>query len=349
MQNLVCYVNAANTLGVVRDVYNAKDVAAPTMTRAVAACIKLRLFADESTEPYPLTALQQIAGWEWYMDVDFNGETTCILQAKHEDISVASVTETVDGTSRTFTEFSLPIPEMNTEELATLLGSAESISTLNGELVGSNADGDEVFVLQVKGFTVRNRIRSSADTTDLPVEYLTATQVRALLRLGLDLIFAETASDDPDDWHGTQLSTDTAVRLRLKGDTRNWTEGDAADYGWSDAFTLLRGSQGLPGADGTTYYCHAAFATASDGTGFITDGTNWTTAHKYLALLTTTKTAAQLVATDFAGLWMRFVVDDASGVNISDAGGYFTGTTVEAALQELGATLSGLDTLLGEI
>lgn len=34
---------------------------------------------------------------------------------------------------------------------------------------------------------------------------------------------------------------------------------------------------------------------------------------------------------------------NAAGVNISDAGGYFTGTTVETALQEIGSTLNGLD------
>ena len=36
----------------------------------------------------------------------------------------------------------------------------------------------------------------------------------------------------------------------------------------------------------------------------------------------------------------------ASDVQIADAGNYFTGTTVEAALQELGGTVSGIGTIL---
>lgn len=50
---------------------------------------------------------------------------------------------------------------MNTEELNDLLGKQEQVATLNGELVSSDVNGNEVFVLQVKGFTVRNRISSS--------------------------------------------------------------------------------------------------------------------------------------------------------------------------------------------
>lgn len=350
MQSLIAYVNASSTLGVVRDYANSKNEKAPVFTRGVSVCLKLRLFnADESPDAYPLELLQSIPSWQFVMDDDFDSTSAYILVADHENINVASVTETINETDRTFTEVTIPIPDMNTEELNTILGTSESIATLNGELVGYDSDSNEVFVLQIKGFTVRNRISSTGNPTSVPSEYLTEAQVRALCSAGLDLIFAETASSSAADWHTAQTTADKFFRVRLKGDARTWTSGSAADAGWSDCFGLLVGATGAPGNDGTTYYCHAAFATAADGTGFITDATNWTSAHKYIALLTTTKTAAQLAASDFAGLWFRFLMDDASMVNISDTGGYFTGSTVEAALQELGASLDGIDELLGGI
>lgn len=350
MQSLVCYVNASGTLGIVRDYSNSRNESAPTFTRGVEAGIKLRLFfADELPEPYPLAPLQAIASWQFVIDKDFDSETAYILVADHENITVSSVTETINDVERTFTEVFIPIPDMNTEELVELIGSSESVSGLNGELVGFDSDANEVFVLQIKGFTVRNRISSTGNPTEIDPEYLTEAQVRALCSAGLDVIFAETASETASDWHSTQTTSDKFFRVRLKGDSRTWTSGSAADAGWSDCFGLLVGATGADGADGATYYCHAAFATAADGTGFITDATDWTAAHKFIAFLTTTKTAAQISASDFAGLWIKFIIDDAANINIADAGGYFTGTTVEAALQELGASLDGLDAALGGI
>ncbi len=39
----------------------------------------------------------------------------------------------------------------------------------------------------------------------------------------------------------------------------------------------------------------------------------------------------------------------AADVKIADAGGHYTGTTVEAALQEIGTALDGVETALEEI
>lgn len=274
MQSFVSYVNACSTLGVVRDYTNSKNESAPVFTRGVSACLKLRLFyADESPDPYPLTQLQSIPSWQFVMDDDFDSTSAYILVADHENIGVSSVTETINETERTFTEVTIPIPDMNTEELNAILGTSESIATLNGELVGYDSDSNEVFVLQIKGFTVRNRISSTGNPTSVPSEYLTEAQVRALCSAGLDLIFAETASTSAADWHTTQTSADKYFRVRLKGDSRTWISGSAADSGWSDCICLL--------ACGAT------------------------------------------------------------NVSISDAGGYFTGSTVEAALQEIGAALAG--------
>ena len=348
MQTITLYVNAESTLGTVRDYANARNASAPTLTRGVSACLKMRVFASgENTDPYPLNELTGIPSWMWVMDDDFDSTSRYILVADHSDISVQSVTETINEVEYIFTEFTIPISMMNTEELNTLLGNQESIATLNGELVGCDVNGNEVFVLQVKGFTVRNRISSTGNPSEIASEYLNEAQVRALCSAGLDLIFSETASENAADWHSPQAETDKFFRLRLKGDSRTWYSGNASDAGWSDCFGLLTGAQGEPGTDGKTFYPYVAFATAADGTDFITDGTDWTADHKFIAFLASEK--AEVTADDFAGLWVKFIIDDAANIAVSDEGNYFAGSTVEAVLQELGATLTGLENLLKEI
>ena len=348
MQTIPFYVAAGSTLGTVRDYANARNASAPVLTRGVAACLKMRIFADvENADPYPMDELRAIPTWQFVMDDDFDSASAYILVADHADITVEQVTETINEVEFTYSEFTIPITEMNTEELNELIGTQESVATLNGELVGFDGSGAEVFVLQVKGFTVRNRISSTGNPTEVPGEYLNEAQVRALCSAGLDLIFAETASENAADWHGTQTTADKFFRVRLKGDSRTWVSGDAADAGWSDCFGLLVGATGEPGADGRTWYCHAAFATDAGGTGFITDATDWTENHKYIAFLTTESPTVS--ATDFAGLWVKFIIDTASNIAIADAGNHFTGNTVEEALQEVGATLAGLEQLLREI
>lgn len=348
MQTITLYVNAESTLGTVRDYANARNASAPTLTRGVSACLKMRIFASgENADPYPLSELVNIPSWQWVMDDDFDSASNYILVGDHSGISVQSVTEIINEVEYVFTEFTIPISAMNTDELNTLLGKQESIATLNGELVGLNESGSEVFVLQVKGFTVRNRISSTGNPTEIAAEYLTEAQVRALCAAGLELIFAETASETAADWHSQQGENDKFFRLRLKGDSRIWQSGNASDYGWSDPFGLLTGAQGEPGTDGKTFYAYTAFATAADGTDFITDGTEWTADHKFIAFLTSEKT--EVTAEDFAGLWIKFIIDSAANIAVTDEGNYFSGTTVESVFQEIGSLLVGLEDLLKEI
>ena len=186
MQTITMYVAAAETLGVVRDSANAKNMAAPTLVRGCAVTLKMRLFADVNTDvPYPLAAFSGVTGWQFVMDDDFNSTTAYKLVADNEDITVETVT--VGGV--TYTEFTIPITEMNTDELEKWLrvdpgdaaqGHVESKSGLNAELVGY--DGTEhVFVLQIKGYTVRSRIVSLEDPTPIHPEYYTAAEVDALV------------------------------------------------------------------------------------------------------------------------------------------------------------------------
>ena len=53
--------------------------------------------------------------------------------------------------------------------------------------------------------------------------------------------------------------------------------------------------------------------------------------------------------TETKTLSSKKIKDDFQTKVITDAGGYFSSNTVEGVLQELGAELSGLDTLLGDI
>ena len=350
MQTLTFYVNAESTLGAVRDYANAQNAAAPTLTRGVSACLKMRVFANaDNADPYPLAELSSIPTWQFVMDDDFDSTSKYVLVAEHSEISVQSITETINEVEFTFSEFSIPIRSMNTEELNTLLGTQESVATLNGELVGFDEAGNEVFVLQIKGFTVRNRISSTGNPTEIQSEYLNEAQVRALCSAGLELIFSETQSELSQDWHEVQTPQDRFFRMRLNGDARIWSSGSAASAGWSDCYGMLTGAKGEPGKDADTWYTHVAFATAGDGTGFITDATEWTDNHKYLAVLTTTKPAESLTVSDFAGLWIKFIIDSAANIRIADTGAYFAGETVEAALQELGKILVGMEDILKEI
>ena len=66
MQDAIFYVAAGETLGVVRDYANAKNVSAPTLVRGVSARLRMRIFArKEGPEPYPMDALADIVRWQW--------------------------------------------------------------------------------------------------------------------------------------------------------------------------------------------------------------------------------------------------------------------------------------------
>ena len=71
MQTLTFYVTADSTLGAVRDYANAKNASAPTLTRGVSACLKMRVFANaENADPY-VTIGDNIK----------KGQTLCIIEA----------------------------------------------------------------------------------------------------------------------------------------------------------------------------------------------------------------------------------------------------------------------------
>ena len=240
MQQFKIYVSAASAVGVVRDFVNARNEQLPALVRGVETELQLRLFASQDGyEPYPIEQLSNIASWQWVMDKDFNEETAYVLVADNANIRVESVTEKVDDTEYTYTQVSIPLTNTNTVELDQWLGTESSKRGLVAELVGYDADGSSVFVLQLENFTFRNRLTSSGNPTELPTEYLTEAQVRAVITGTLQHPFEFEFSTDGTSWHTEQTDADLYYRQRISG--------IGAD--WSTAIKLI---QGTPGTNGAT-------------------------------------------------------------------------------------------------
>ena len=302
MQNIVFYVAANEPLGTVKDYANAKIVAAPTMVLGAACQLRMRLFANaEGPDAYPLTELAAVTSWQWQMDTDFTAATTRKIEADNGDIAVASVTVEIDEEEYTYTEITIPISNMLTAELVAMMNGVESAS-IAGELCGFDGTGALVFILQVKGFTVRGRISDTGTPTELPVEYLTEAQVRALVNGGFDVVFCETASTTAADWHSTQTAADRYMKFRLAGD---------ASAAWSSPVGLVVGPQGTAGQ---SCYAYIAWATNTQGDGFTMDVQERTTAHKYMGILITSTAIVTPDEEDFSGLWVKVVGDDGQGV-----------------------------------
>ena len=183
MQDIIFYAAAGETTGLVRDQANARKKSAPILTLGVSVCLRMRLFTDiKVATPYPIDSFDSITDWQWSMDSDFDRDTACKLVADAGGISVHTVSDTVNGETVNFTEFVIPISNMNTEELAAWLGNEKMKSGLTGELVGYDSSGNAAFVLQIEDFSVRNRVAGLGDPTVLDQEILTRTQTEHMIQ-----------------------------------------------------------------------------------------------------------------------------------------------------------------------
>ena len=183
MQDIVFYAAANKTIGKVRDFSNMNNASAPVLTLGVSVCLRMRLFADVNTAtPYPIASFSGIADWQWSMDSDFDRSTACKLVADAGDISVHTVTDTVDNQTADFTEFVIPISNMNTEELTTWLGTEKMKSGLTGELVGYDNEGNSVFVLKIEDFSVSNRISGLRAPTAVDEGLVTRTIAEQMIQ-----------------------------------------------------------------------------------------------------------------------------------------------------------------------
>lgn len=297
MQTIKLYVAAAETLGTVKDAVNAKKADPPTFVKGSEILLKLRLFANASgEEPYPIESLAEVVAWNFVMDSDFAEATAHKIVADNAAITVSSVTDTINEIPRNYTELQIPITETNTEELAAWLGTDEKKSGLNAELIGANASGKEIFVLQIKNFTVRNRISSAGDPVAIDPDYLTAVQVRSLIAAGLILQF----SGDAKNWHDLQLESDHYFRIRSASD---------ANAAWSSAIQLAAGKKGEAGKDA---FCYVAYAVDAAGTDFSLIPSEYL---PYRAEIHTETEIPSPTLEDFKdAVWLKYIGSDGEGV-----------------------------------
>jgi hypothetical protein len=166
MQEHIIYLDAHESVAVVRDEKNMRTLPPPTLVRGTACTLKLRLFAERiGTTPYPIANLYDVVSWQWVMDSDFYDRSPYKLVADNDNIELNSVQEFRDGIGRVYTQITIPMPTMETNELARWLGSEPVRSGLTGELTGFDSTGSPIYILQVEGFKIRNRIVSAYPTT----------------------------------------------------------------------------------------------------------------------------------------------------------------------------------------
>lgn len=166
MQEHIIYLDAHESVAVVRDEKNMRTLPPPTLVRGTACTLKLRLFAERiGTTPYPIANLYDVVAWQFAMDSDFYDRSPYKLVADNAVIELNSVQEFRDGIGRVYTQITIPMPSMETNELARWLGSEPVRAGLTGELTGFDSTGSPIYILQIEGFKIRNRIVSSAGPT----------------------------------------------------------------------------------------------------------------------------------------------------------------------------------------
>lgn len=236
MQNIKAYLSVKGVLGESKDSYNAKKITPPQLVKGCSTILSLRLFTgDDSNIAYPIESLAGVVSWSFVLDSDYNKSTTPKIVADNANIRVVTGTDGDDNTP--YTEIVIPILNMNTVELNELLKDSAVSKSLIGELVGYDSTGENIFVLQVEGFTIRNRVNYDSEPTELPEDYLKADQVRALIASGFVLEF----SVDGNSWHTTQTTDDFYYRFR---------SGSSATSAWSTPVKLIQGPQGIQGIQG---------------------------------------------------------------------------------------------------
>lgn len=322
MQNIIFYVSAAETLGIVRDSANAKNMPAPTLVLGAPVCLKMRVFSTvENPQQYPIAELQKIANWKFVMDSDFDKNTNYKLIQDAGSITVSEVTEEINEIEQTFTEISIPISQMDTVEIEEFLGTSESKNTLSAELCGYDAAGDLAFILQIKNFTIRNRLTSVSGPSELPEIYLTADQVRALIASGVKLQYSETGEEE--SWHEIQTDSDLYFRF-----ASNVSENSV----WSDAVKIPDGK------DGTSSYTYIAYASNTNGDDFsLTASDNLA----YIAFLISETKIENPSQTDFQNVpFVKFIGGGGAAETAVDSVNGKTGT-VTLNFEDVGADQSG--------
>ena len=211
MQDIVFYVVAKETDGMLRDYVNVHTPEeSPVFTLGVSVCLRMRLFASlDDTTPFPIATFSGISSWQWSMGADFD-RRGCKLVADADGIFVHTVTDTIKGETADYTEFVIPISNMNTEEIAAWLGNEKKKSGLTGELIGYDDEGHAVFGLQIDGFTLRNRVSGLNDPTALDQEIVTRPVAEQMIQTAVSASAATKQDKLTSTNAGTGISISSA-------------------------------------------------------------------------------------------------------------------------------------------
>ncbi len=208
MQEHIIYLDAHEPVAVVRDEKNMWTLPPPTLVRGTACVLKLRLFAERiGTTPYPIANLYDVVAWQFAMDSDFYDRSPYKLVADNAAIELNSVQEFRDGIGRVYTQITIPMPSMETNELARWLGSEPVRAGLTGELTGFDSTGSPIYILQVEGFKIRLRLLSPA----IVHRIVTGNIPRTLNLTNLKTAFPDLWSEQEKRWIG--------------GEAMSWGEG----------------------------------------------------------------------------------------------------------------------------
>lgn len=261
MQDIVFYAAVlCETQGIVRDSANARNQSAPVLVLGVSACLKMRLFAAcNVATPYPVASCSGISDWIWRMDADFERDTPSKLVADADGIFVHTVTDTVDGKTVNFTEFVIPISNMNTQELTTWIGSERKRSGLTGELIGYDSAGNAVFVLQIDDFTVSNRVGGLGDPTAIEQEVATRSQTAQMIQAAV----SASAATKQDKL--TSANAGTNISIDANGVISNTYSLPSATTGSRGGVMLATTAETISGSNATKAITPATFLSALSG------------------------------------------------------------------------------------
>ena len=141
MQDVILYVAADMPLGTVQDKTGSIAVRPPVLIRGVPVTLHIRLFSSmDGGETYPPEAFENVVSWSFVMDADYDIGTSCKIVADNAQITFGTVQDGED----TFSEVIVPISNMDTKMLETMLGKMESVC-MTTELVGYDSEGVSIF------------------------------------------------------------------------------------------------------------------------------------------------------------------------------------------------------------
>ena len=228
MQEHIIYLDAHESVAVVRDEKNMRSLPPPTLVRGTACVLKLRLFAERiGTTPFPIANLYDVVSWQWAMDSDFYDRSPYKLVGDNPNIELNSVQEFRDGIGRVYTQITIPMPSMETNELARWLGSEPVRAGLTGELTGFDSTGSPIYILQIEGFKIRNRIVSSAGPSTSSSSAVSGITMEQLQQMINQAIASNAGNNSSSGSGGNNSSSGSEGNNSSSGSGGNSSSGES--------------------------------------------------------------------------------------------------------------------------